>query len=483
MEGCENRPGGSGVEELRGRLYGWVQGTDLPLAGVYLVGGSVRDAVLKRPCADLDICLRGAEAFAKKLARGRDAAFVPMEKDPSAPCYRLVSRKDPEDYVDVAEMRGEDIFADLARRDFAINAMAVSALAPETSPGAEIVDPYNGRADLAAGVIRHVSEQNLFDDPLRVLRGFRLAAILEFRISPDTLEAFSRAVSGLDRTSGERIGREFLLLLAARRAHAVLGQMDACGAMSVLLPELDPLRGLTQNLYHHLDAFAHTLESVQHAEEIVNEPGEFFPECAEEVRSYLEGTNRPALIKLALLLHDVGKARTRGTNPRTGLPTFHGHEAVSAQMTRYAAARLRLSNRDRDYISKIVDQHLRPLFLTADQTGEKRRIAWMRKMEDDCAGVIIASMADNLSKAPSVEECRPAALSSWLCEYYKVLRPRFREIPLLTGRDLLDLGASPGPDLGRILSEVKRAQDAGELSSREAAKALARKLLHECKLD
>lgn len=467
-----------GIACLRERLARWAAGTGFDLNGVYIVGGSVRDAFLSRPCGDLDICLHGAEAFARAVAKKRRAAFVPMEKDPSAPCYRVVSRKDPGDYLDVAEIRGPDIGADLAARDFTVNAMALPAASPADAPRASALDPFQGLADLSARLIRHVSDKNLKDDPLRVLRAFRLAASLDFSIAPETAPALAAAAPGLSRVAGERIGQEVLCLLASPRAYAGLASMDESGVLGILFPELAPLRGLAQNRFHNLDAFAHTMEAVRHTEEILNGPEAHFPACGPEIRGYLSERNRPALIKLAALLHDAGKPATRGVNPRTGANSFHGHEAVSAEMFLSVAARLKLSKRDRDFTAKIIGEHLRPLILSARDVNEKKRIRWMRNMGDDCVGALILSMADNMSKAKVVDEQnRPARLSAWLCEYFSIFRPRFAEKPLVSGRDLLDLGASPGPQMGGILDEIRRARDAGEIADREGALSLARTLL------
>ncbi|MGD8398914.1 MAG: polynucleotide adenylyltransferase, partial [Anaerolineae bacterium] len=237
--------------ELTERLIGWLARQEEP---VYLVGGAMRDRLLGRPLYDLDVAVDGdGRALARRLANHFGGAYYTLDEERSVgraildetPACRLV--------VDVARLRGADLAADLADRDWTINAMA----APAGDPGA-VVDLHGGQADLAARVIRPVSDGTIRNDPLRALRAMRQAAELDFRLSRETEALLRRDGPQLVEVPGERVRDELARLLVRPTAAGWLQRLDQLGLLAVIFPELEAARGETQPEPHHLDVLAHS---------------------------------------------------------------------------------------------------------------------------------------------------------------------------------------------------------------------------------
>ena len=202
---------------------------------LYTVGGTLRDICLGRPVHDVDVAMMGdVMEFASGFANHLRAAYVPMDAERGE--VRVVYRK--RDVLDFARMRGETIITDLQCRDFTINAMAcpLAVLLTQTAPG--LIDPYGGWDDLRARTIRMVSPMSFRDDPLRLLRAFRLAATLDLTIDPPTLAAMEPVAPHLVDVAAERIHRELFRLFAAPQSSPHIATMARLGLLDILFPEL-----------------------------------------------------------------------------------------------------------------------------------------------------------------------------------------------------------------------------------------------------
>ena len=311
----------------------------------WIVGGAVRDRLLGRETTDLDIALAGdAEAAARAVARV--ARGTPFALSDAFGAWRVVGRGHAW-HVDVVRLRDDDLDADLAARDFTINAMA------EPLAGGELLDPHGGRADLEARRLRMVSAEALADDPLRTLRAARIATELELAIEPETAAVVRERAPELERVAAERVFQELKRIVAGDRPVEGLELMEELGLTAVVLPELGALRGVEQNVFHHRDVHGHTLEvlgSVAHLETGPPELGEH----AEAVRALLaeplaDELTRGGGMRFAALLHDAAKPLTRGMRP-DGRVTFVGHDAEGARLARDVLRRLRASARLADYV-------------------------------------------------------------------------------------------------------------------------------------
>jgi poly(A) polymerase len=448
------------------------------LAGeqAWLVGGAVRDRLLGRDTDDVDVALAGDPQPAAR-AIGRATGGAAFQLSGAYGAWRVVGPGHAW-HVDLVALREGGIDADLAHRDFTINAMA------EPLGGGEVLDPHGGRADLDARRLRMVSAGALDEDPLRTLRAVRQAVELDLEIEPDTLAAVSEHAPGLARVAPERIFGELKRVVGSADVRRGLTLMDANGLTAVVLPELLPLRGVEQSVYHHADVHEHTLQVLEQVVVLEREP-QGLGELAEAVRGLLaeplaDELTRGGAMRWAALLHDVAKPQTRieRADGRVGFP---GHDAEGADVARGVLRRLRASERTVDYVATLIRHHLRLGFLVHERPLSRRHVwRYLRATAPHSADVTLLTVADRL--ATRGRNADPA-IAAHLEVAREMLAAAFAERaapphpPLVRGDELArELGARPGPWLGRVLAELEEDRYAGEIASREDALRRAREI-------
>jgi putative nucleotidyltransferase with HDIG domain len=480
------------------------------LAGrpAWLVGGAIRDRVLGRATIDLDVVVDGDPSQAARAiarAAGRAACFALSEEFGA---WR-VSARDSSWQVDVEPLRGGSLQADLALRDFTVNAIA------EPIEGGEPIDPLGGLTDLAAGRLRMAGRSAFADDPLRVLRLVRVAVELGLEPEPETLRVAGAHAQGLVRCSPERVFVELRRIVAAREALRGLELMSELGATEVVLPELEALRGVEQNRFHHADVHGHTLEVLRRTIELT----EFAAGRAEDLSGGLDGEGGPRhdasgaagelgavlgehraavaqllaepladgltradALRWGALLHDAAKPLTRGVRPDDGRVTFIGHDERGATLAREVLGRLRTSERLRAHVAALVRHHLRLGFLVHERQPLTRRtvFSYLRATDPVEVDVTLLSVADRLAtRGDRAQEAIAAHLAVAAGMLGDALRWRAQgpPAPLLRGDELArELEIPAGPRLGALLEQITEAQFAGELATREQAIAYARTL-------
>lgn len=322
-----------------------------------LVGGSVRDMLLARVCHDLDFCTNARPEEFEPILRhwGRDGfwdmgrkfgtlgalkyrnANTPVQVEITT--YRS-DQYDPQSRKPLVQY-GDTLEGDLARRDFTVNAMALRV------PSLEFVDPFHGSNDLANSLLRTPidPERSFDDDPLRMMRAVRFVAQLGFKIQIDTAEAISRMTERLRIVSAERVRDELIKLLLSDRPRLGIEALVESGLAEIVLPEIPKLQLEIDEHHHHKDVFEHTMMVLDRA--VALETGADGPVPTPDLR-----------LRLAALLHDIGKPRTRKFEPG-GKVSFHHHDVVGAKMTRKRLQALHFDNRIIDDISELVNMHLR----------------------------------------------------------------------------------------------------------------------------
>jgi poly(A) polymerase len=458
------------------------------LAGsrAWLVGGAVRDRLLGEQSIDVDVVVDGdPAAAARAVARGarRAACFALSEEFGS---WRVVAREGAW-RVDVEPLRGHSIEEDLAQRDFTINAIA------EPIAGGTPIDPLGGQADLRARRLRMAGASAFSEDPLRVLRLVRLAVELDFEADAQTVKRARADADALRGVSAERVFVELRRIIATPHASRGMELMGSLGATAVVLPEIDALRGVEQNRFHHRDVYGHTLEVLDRTVELTC-ACDYSPELEAGIgpqhaaveallaESLADEMTRGEALRWGALLHDAAKPLTREVRA-DGRVTFLGHDERGAHLARAVLGRLRTSERLRAHVAALVANHLRLGFLVHEPQPLSRRtlFAYLRACSPVEVDVTLLSIADRLAtrgdRAQASIELHLALARELLADALR-WRAQGPPQPLLRGDELAsELAIPTGPRIGVLLEELAAAQFAGELDTREGAIAHARALI------
>jgi poly(A) polymerase len=456
--------------------------TALELEGpAWIVGGAIRDALLGEPVSDADLAVeRGREeSAARAIARVAGGSAFQLSEEHAT--WRAIAPTDGW-HVDVVGLRAEPIEEDLRARDFTVNAIA------RPLEGGELIDPTSGRADAEARLLRATSDQAFRDDPIRLLRAPRLAAGHDLAIEPGTAE-LARAASGhAADPAGERQFAELRGIIAGPRPLRGLELLDELELTGVVLPELEALRGVVQNPNHHLDVLGHTLAVLEEWLGLEADMESFGRELTPEIENFLaepladELTRREAL-RFGALFHDLGKPETRSEG--SGYVTFIGHDEIGARIIAEVCGRQRVSRKLSTYLQGLALHHLRLGFLIHQRPLSRRTVYdYLVATEPVAADVTLLSVADRLAARGEGPLASPEMVEAHLDLAREMLRdalawhrdgpPR----PPLSGDDLArELDLEPGPELGRVLEELRAETFTGEISDRAGALARARQLI------
>jgi putative nucleotidyltransferase with HDIG domain len=465
----------------------------------WATGGFLRDSLLGLPTRDLDVTLDADPlGLGRGLAGVIDAHFVVL--DEGRRHVRLAPRTGVGS-VDLTPLRAESIGEDLRLRDFTVNAMA-GEIGAVARGDFDLIDPNGGLADLRVGILRAISEQCLRDDPLRLLRGARIANELTFHVDGDTAAMIRRSAHLVTEAAAERQRDELVRIFGTDRAAAGIRLLDDLKLFSHVFPELEVMRGVEQPKEHSFDVFEHSLAALEALdfllaeEQPVDSPqrdlwGDLWSalDWCDGLRERFgeesgSGMSRKALLKLCGLLHDVGKPGTKTFEPN-GRMRFFGHSEMGAEIAARLMRRLRFSASEVRDVSAMIEAHLRPIQLGQSPGGRPSKRAiykFFRYTGDAGIDTLFLSLADHLGTAgPRVSVDgfhRHVALTSY------ILDVRFRQAEIVAPPKLVDgddlcavLGIEPGPLVGRLLEAVREARAAGEVETRDEALEFARREL------
>ena len=424
----------------------------------FLVGGCVRDLMLN-PLAesiDVDIMVEGDGIdFAEKLAKRIDVPkIVPFKKFATAKIpfkeYEIeVASARLEKYDEYSRSPSEVVMSniedDLLRRDFTINAMAVSL---NKENFGEFFDPFNGMEDLSNKILRTPldSDRTFSDDPLRMMRAAYFASKLSLAIDPSCLESIKHNAERITIVSQERKTNELLKILGTKKPSIGLNILQEAGLMEFVFPEIAVMYGLDQsNEYHHKDIFYHTLEVVDNAAQLSDKLD----------------------LRLAALVHDIAKPKTRRLSKSKGY-TFYGHDDVGARMLKGISSNMKFSNSTRDYIAKLTALHLRPISLAKKDVTDSA----IRRLIVDAGEEI-----DDLMKLcrADITTKNPKNITKYLGNFDRVEKRMNEVIEIdklkafqspVRGDEIMkmfDLG--PGKEVGKIKNMVEEAIINGEISN------------------
>jgi poly(A) polymerase len=458
----------------------------------YLVGGFVRDWLLGRRKADIDIAVCGdALSIAQEVTEAVDGRYVLL--DEANKVARVVIADEQLWHLDFSSFSG-DIQDDLARRDFTIDTMAVE-LQGFILGSARLIDPFSGESDLKERLVRAVNQRIFVEDGARLLRGVRLAAELGFKIEPETESLIRRDCREVKVVPGERLREELVRILALPAAGEMVRYLDKLGLLTEIVPELKEMKGMEQPKEHYWDVFEHSVEAMSAAEFLLRESlwkygkedllkvtpwsDEISRHFDEEVSS---GSSRRLLLKLGALLHDIAKPATKAVD-ETGRTRFLGHTKQGAVLAAEILERLRFSGREIKLVENLVYHHLRPAQMSNEGLPTSRAVyRYFRDTEGAGIDVLFLALADYLAthgpKLDIGEWWQHNQLMDYILAEHLKQEAEVLPLKLIDGHDLMDIfDLRPGRLIGELLTEIREAQAAGEVVTREEAIALVRKKL------
>ena len=393
----------------------------------FIVGGAVRDIILRKELKDIDVAAKGdAIDIAKKFAQEINGSFVLLDKE-----FGIARIVKDSQFLDISIMRGDSIYTDLSERDITINAMAIPLAGFQPSvlslQPLNLIDPYNGENDLFNGVIKMVSEGNLIKDPLRILRIHRFAAALKFSIEADTLNAVKRLTPLITSVAVERIAEELRHIIGLDDSYKTIKAMMDNRIFAYIFPEIG----------------INSLHLYKNTEEILSNLANSLQLAAYSLQpliEYFEADYRKICLKLSTLFHIPDTAKQ-------------------------SAIRLKMSRKEVEFIYKMAINRSKIPNIYKETNGivdEIKIIGLLKEFRDDAYPLIILAIAQE----PSITAFCKEVISF----YGNVFKPRAILLPVITGNDLINVfNLKPSPMLKKILTEVEDMTLYGKITSKEEA--------------
>ncbi len=475
----------------------------------YLVGGSIRNILLSESCTDWDIATDGdAPLLARTLANKLKGHYIHLHDKAS----RVVVKGEGQEIVfDISPFKGDSLEEDLSQRDFTINAIAapldevvryfevgearlpVQETGRERSEPLHLADPLNGLADIEARRLKVVDDGVFRGDPLRMLRAVRLRMHYKLTIDTWTEGLIRRDAALLTLAAAERVHDELYAILEPEGATGQLRYLDELRLLTVLIPEFVPARRMRQPGPHYWDVLEHSMESVGALERLagmiqIDGEGDW-----EEIHALLREAEEQRIfrlvdltmprMKLAALLHDIGKPVTYTVDEDGGVHFYH-HQQAGVPLVRQIMARLGASVQDRRLVELVTAHHMRPGQLARVEAVTPRAIRhYFVDLGPTGIAVALFSLADHLATLGPQPltgswERHLAVVHLLLTQY---IRERERILPprLVSAEELMRrLKLVPGPLIGQLLEQIADAQAEGFVQSKEEALWLAEERLH-----
>ncbi|WP_407480731.1 CCA tRNA nucleotidyltransferase [Elizabethkingia meningoseptica] len=431
----------------------------------YIVGGYVRDLLMKRKVpTDIDFVtessgIKLAETVAKNITPNPKVSVfktygTAMIKHENLDLEFVGARK--ESYTESSrnpEVETGTLEDDQKRRDFTINAMAISL---NKENFGELIDPFNGMQDLSDKILRTPLEpvQTYSDDPLRMMRAIRFASTLKFTIEKNSLQAIKQEAKRIEIVSMERIMTEFNKIMLSEQPSIGLGLLEKTGLFDIILPEITALKGIEEKEgMTHKDNFYHTLEVVDN----------------------ISKNTDNLWLRWAALLHDVGKAPTKKFTPEQGW-SFHGHEFLGSKMVKTLFQRLKLPlGSEMKYVQKMVKLSSRPIALITDDTSDSALRRLLFDAGQDLEDLFTLCKADITTKNPGKQQR--------FKKNFDYVEKKIKEVeekdhvrnfqPPISGEEIMDMfNLKPGREIGILKEKVKEAILEGDIpNEKEAARS------------
>lgn len=459
---------------------------------IYIVGGWLRDKILKRINKDLDIAVKGdASSLSRKAAnmlKGHPVVLDDVHK-----IYRIVLKNEPElTCIDFAKLRGTDIKKDLLKRDFTINSLALKVEQDFKFDSSAIIDPAGGLNDLKKKIVRMTYQSAFRDDPLRLLRAFRIACELTFKIEKSTLNRIKKETSLLRRSAAERIRDEIFRILSQNNAASAISELEKTGLFELIFPEIEKMKKSAKSFYYHPKGlWQHSIETLLSLEYILSKINKFFPKDHKNIIKQMDeplssGVNRKSLLKFVALFHDIAKpecAKRIGGKMR-----FIGHEEKGMELITRILTRLHMSNREIKMAKNLILNHMRPIGLGQAKMFTKRAVfRLMRDTGTELPELLLLSLSDCYSykrlKTKMTADLRKQenTINSLMTHYFSEKEKPVQQ-KLVDGNILMKrFNLPPGPIIGELLRIIQESQGMEKIKTPEQALNLGKLRLTQLK--
>jgi poly(A) polymerase len=426
---------------------------------IYLVGGAVRDRIMGIQISDFDFTLSGnCHEVAKGIAEIYNGSYVNMHGDVARVVIQGM-------IFDFSNLKGDDIYEDLKKRDFRINSIAIDMKTDK------IIDVNNGVDDINNKVIKLTYPKGFEDDPVRLLRAVRLSSSLGFEIDEDTKGLMKEKAYLLKISAGERIIDEFYKILQSQRSHVYIKKLDKLNLLEIIFPIMSIMKQIGRCKYHLVDAYTHSLLTLTFLEENIEKI--YNTKWESELRSHfnqlISGRKRICTTKLGAFLHDIGKPEAMAIDE--GSVSFKGHEKTGVEEFKEIAVRLNISQDQREIVKSIISGHMRILNLFNQGATDRAIYRLFRDYKDCTIDVLVASLFD-VTATRSLHDENGEAGRYW--NFIVNLIDRYFEskqgnINLVNGRDVINLTGAEGGRIGEILRRVDEEIFYGNIKTRDEA--------------
>ncbi|MCA6069658.1 MAG: HD domain-containing protein [Endomicrobium sp.] len=458
---------------------------------IYAVGGFSRDLFLKRKYSDVDLAVnKNALKYSKKIAVAFKSKLITL--DVANETYRIILKDNVVANIDISLINGKTIREDLQNRDFTINAVAFDLKNFENFKKHIILPNKNTLKDLKSKTLNVVSTKSFKSDPLRMLRAFRFAAEFDFKFSKKTLQQIKQNAKLISAVAPERIKNEFFRVLAVKNAVVLIDEMDKCGLLAELFPEINKMKKSCKKYYYHEGGlFQHSFETMGSAENILNNLRKYFPSNFADIQKHFddsclfsENVTRVGLLKFTALFHDNAKPETASFE--NGKMRFFGHEERGAKKMKEIMSQLKCGKKDIEFAMFLVKHHMRPSTLTRNNiVTKKASLKFFRDVGENTPDLLIIATADWHSyktlKVFSSKELKLQEKSVRnLLEYYYELK-NAKPLPKIIDGNIImkKLNLKPGPWIGELLKIAVEAHQECEVSTTaEALELVKAKLTH-----
>jgi len=421
---------------------------------VYLVGGAIRELILGNKPRDYDFALSDARDIKTFESIFHAPSFI-LGKKPIQ-THRIVIK---DQALDITILKGT-IDEDLKRRDFTINAIAYNVR------DNSITDTLQGIEDIQRGIIRYPDENSITNDPLRMLKAVRHFTMLQdFSLDIDLARSITELKHLINNVAPERVKYEMDLILSSVNVAAGMKKLEELGLLVEIFPELHPLKLLDKEKQFTLETFGHTIDGFNY----LHKYG----------RRYNLDRREVSNVGYSLLFHDLGKANTFTYDEEKDAVHFFYHERFSRDISQSIMERFKFSAQEAKDVLSLIENHMRIFLISNDESTEKalRRVVY--KMGSLTPSLVILTLCDMYGSSGGKKNDSTQRVKKRCDEIIEMfVQWKRKPLPkLVTGGDLLLMGFSEGPFIGKCLNEIREKQVAGEIATKEEAMEYAREQL------